>query len=118
MARNKELDKVQKDIQAQTAKLKKLKTEEKRLLEAENIRVGKLVREILGDLLPDDTKAQTALFQNLKRTLEQQTGTSAVSTFRESDGLTRVHQPDGMADSSASSTSGVPQAFNGGGYRG
>lgn len=57
------------DIKQQTDKLKKLKEKKKRLMEADNIRLGKLVRQKFKKLLPETKEEQEIFFENLAKRL-------------------------------------------------
>lgn len=85
MAKQDELSSLDTNIQAQTERLKKLKEKKKRLLEADNIKLGKLVRQIFGKDLPDSVEERKVFFQRLKELSERQ---SSVVT----------QQPSNLAD--------------------
>lgn len=72
MAKQDELSSLDTNIQAQTERLKKLKEKKKRLLEADNIKLGKLVRQIFGKDLPDSVEERKVFFQRLKELSERQ----------------------------------------------
>lgn len=57
------------DIKQQTDKLKKLKEKKKRLMEADNIRLGKLVRQKFKKFLPETKEEQEIFFENLAKRL-------------------------------------------------
>ena len=58
------------NIKQQTDKLKKLKEKKKRLLEADNIRLGKLVRKVFKNQLPESPDEQKLFFDRLAKSLE------------------------------------------------
>lgn len=72
MAKQDELSSLDTNIQAQTERLKKLKEKKKRLLEADNIKLGKLVRQIFGKELPDSVDERKVFFQQLKELSDRQ----------------------------------------------
>lgn len=57
------------DIKQQTDKLKKLKEKKKQLMEADNIRLGKLVRQKFKKFLPETKEEQEIFFENLAKRL-------------------------------------------------
>lgn len=70
MAKKDELSSLNNDIQAQTERLKKLKEKKKRLLEADNIKLGKMVRKVFGSFLPDSDVEREMFFNMLKQRFE------------------------------------------------
>lgn len=91
MAKQDELSSLDTNIQAQTERLKKLKEKKKRLLEADNIKLGKLVRQIFGKDLPDSVEERKVFFQWLKELSERQ---SSVVTQQPSNPVDyQGHQP-------------------------
>lgn len=62
-----EITAVNKDIEAQTEKLRKLREKQKRLQEADNIKLGKLVKSIFKDSLPMTQDERKSFFLNLAK---------------------------------------------------
>lgn len=60
-----ELELLDESIQAQKDRLTQLKNKKKVLLEAENIRLGKLVRKLFDGKMPDLPEEQEIFFENL-----------------------------------------------------
>lgn len=65
-----ELSQVQSDIEIQKEKLKKLQEKEKRLQEADNIRLGKLVKSVFKGKLPETPAEQKTLFEAVVKQLD------------------------------------------------
>ena len=65
-----ELSQVQSDIEIQKEKLKKLQEKEKRLQEADNIRLGKLVKSVFKGKLPETSAEQKTLFEAVVKQLD------------------------------------------------
>lgn len=65
-----ELSQVQSDIEIQKEKLKKLQEKEKRLQEADNIRLGKLVKSVFKGKLPETAAEQKTLFEAVVKQLD------------------------------------------------
>lgn len=65
-----EIAAVDKDIEVQTAKLKKLKEKQKRLQEADNIRIGKLIKSVFKDTLPSTPAEQKEFFISLAKKVD------------------------------------------------
>lgn len=92
MAKQDELSSLDTNIQAQTERLKKLKEKKKRLLEADNIKLGKLVRQIFGKDLPDSAEARKVFFQQLKELSDRPQHVVTQQLSNPSDYQTQVAQ--------------------------
>lgn len=62
-----ELSAVEKAVVVQEAKLKKLREKQKRLQEADNIRLGKLIKTVFKDMLPETADEQVIFFTELAK---------------------------------------------------
>lgn len=62
-----ELELLEEDIQAQKDRLTQLKNKKKVLLEADNIRLGKLIRRLFDGILPESPEAQERFFGNIAK---------------------------------------------------
>lgn len=82
------------DIKQQTDKLKKLKEKKKRLMEADNIRLGKLVRQKLKKVLPETKEEQEIFFENLAKRL--MSGDNDVVTQKPESEAVRQQSPVGL----------------------
>ena len=65
-----ELSQIQSDIEAQKEKLKKLQEKERRLQEADNIRLGKLVKSVFKGKLPATSAEQKRMFEVVVKHLD------------------------------------------------
>lgn len=66
-----EITAVNQDIEVQTEKLRKLREKQKRLQEADNIKLGKLVKSVFKDSLPATEKERKVFFTNLANMASQ-----------------------------------------------
>lgn len=66
-----EITAVNQDIEVQKEKLRKLQEKQKRLQEADNIKLGKLVKSVFGDRLPLAQDERKIFFTNLAKLSEQ-----------------------------------------------
>ena len=82
------------DIKQQTDKLKKLKEKKKRLMEADNIRLGKLVRQKFKKVLPETKEEQEIFFENLAKRL--MSGDNEVVTQKPEPEAVRQQSPVGL----------------------
>lgn len=95
------------DIKQQTDKLKKLKEKKKRLMEADNIRLGKLVRQKFKKVLPETKEEQEIFFENLAKRL--MSGDNDVVTQKPEPEAVRQQSPVGFG-ASPSEPQTVPYA--------
>ena len=65
-----ELSQIQSDIEAQKEKLKKLQEKERRLQEADNIRLGKLVKSVFKGKLPSAPAEQKRMLEVVVKHLD------------------------------------------------
>lgn len=65
-----ELSQIQSDIEAQKEKLKKLQEKERRLQEADNIRLGKLVKSVFKGKLPSTPAEQKRMLEVVVKHLD------------------------------------------------